>query len=172
MPATFPVPTSEQHAALLSDVREQLAALPTSGALNAGGNPYRAQRTERAVEQRAADPVALLAYVTKLAFQKTSETLTALVKADRLDLSIESLVADESKVYAPLFSDGARAAARAKLVGWKEQVAHLARERLEAQDAADRRIIAVMNRQRAAKGQASLTTQQEQRVLENRRRSR
>jgi hypothetical protein len=166
------VPSPEQHKALLSDVVERLAALPTSGALNAGGKPYRAQRTERAVEARAGEPVELLAYILKLAFQKTSETLTALVKADRLDLSIEALVVDESRVYAPLFSAEARAAAQAKLVGWQDQVDVLARERTDDEDAGDQRILTVVNRRRAEKGQSPLTPEQEQSVLENRRRSR
>jgi hypothetical protein len=60
------------------------------------------------IKAREDDPEALLAYVTKIAFEPTSEALSALVKVSRLDLSIEYLVADESKVYAPLFGDDAR----------------------------------------------------------------
>jgi hypothetical protein len=95
--------------------------------MNAGRRPYRATRTEAAVRAREDDPVRLLEYVTKIAFQPTSEALSAVVAVNRLDLSIEALVADESKLYAPLFGAEARAAARAKLGGWEEQVAERAR---------------------------------------------
>jgi hypothetical protein len=153
----MPVPTPEQHAALLHDVQEQLAALPRSGATNAGGRPYRASGAERAVKARADDPPGLLAYVTKLALQPASPVLAALADVDRVDLSIESLVADEGKVYAPLFGDDARAAARAKLG-----------ERAGGERDDDRRIIEVMNRMRASQGMAPLSERQERRVLERR----
>jgi hypothetical protein len=165
-------PTGEQHAALLYDLREQLAALPGSGAINAGRKPYRANRTEQAVKAREDDPVALVEYVTKIAFQTTSEALSALVRVNRLDLSIEYLVADESKVYAPLFSAEARAAARAKLGDWRERVGELAREQAEAELAEDRRIIDVMNRQRDRHGKAPLSEREEERVLASRREQR
>ena len=166
------ITTPEQHTALLYDLTEQLAALPTSGAMNAGRKPYRAMRTERAVKAREDDPAALLAYVTKIAFQATSEALSALVKVNRLDLSIEYLVADEGKIYAPLFSDDARAAARAKLGNWQEQVGERAREQAEAELAEDQRIIGVMNRQRAREGKPTLNEREEQRVLQSRREQR
>jgi hypothetical protein len=162
------VPTPQQHTTLLYDLTEQLAALPSSGAMKAGRKPYRALRTERAIKAREDDPAALLAYVTKIAFQPTSEALSALVTVDRLDLSIEYLVADKGKVYAPLFSDDARAAARAKLGGWHEQVGARARERAEAELAEDRRIIDVINRQRTGQGKGPLTEQQAQSVLQSR----
>jgi hypothetical protein len=162
------IPTPEQHAALLYDLTEQLAALPSSGAMNAGRKPYRASRTERAIKAREDDPEALAAYLTKIAFQPTSEALSALVKVNRLDLSIEYLVADESKVYAPLFGDDAREAARAKLGNWREQVGERARQRAEAARVEDRRIIDVINSQRARQGKAPLTERQEQSVLQSR----
>ena len=75
-----PLPKPEQPRALLYDLTEQLAALPSSGAMNAGRKPYRVSRTERAVKARENDPEALLAYVTKIAFEPTSEALSVLVK--------------------------------------------------------------------------------------------
>ena len=163
-----PTPTREQHRALHYDLTEQLAALPSCGAMNAGRKPYRASRTEQAVKAREDDPVALVAYVTKIAFQPTSEALSALVTVDRLDLSIEYLVADESKIYAPLFNDDARAAARAKLGDWQHQVGERSRQQTEAELTEDRRIIDLMNRQRARRGQAPLTQRQERSVLQSR----
>jgi hypothetical protein len=162
------VPTPQQHTTLLYDLTEQLAALPSSGAMKAGRKPYRALRTERAIKAREDDPAALLAYVTKIAFQPTPEALSAQVTVNRLDLSIEYLVADESKVYAPLFSHDARAAARAKIGSWHEQVGERARERAEAELAEDRRIVDVINRQRREHGKAPLTERQAQSVLQSR----
>ena len=51
-----PTPTREQHRALHYDLTEQLAALPSCGAMNAGRKPYRASRTEQAVKAREDDP--------------------------------------------------------------------------------------------------------------------
>jgi hypothetical protein len=120
------------------------------------------------IKAREDDPEALLAYVTKIAFEPTSEALSALVKVSRLDLSIEYLVPDESKVYAPLFGDDAREAARAKLGSWQVQVDERARKRAKAEQmggpANDRRDQPPAGRQ----GKAPLTERQEQSVLQSR----
>jgi hypothetical protein len=165
-------PTLEQHTALLHDLREQIAEMPESGALTAARKPYRAGRTAAAVRSREDDPAALVEYVTKIALQETSETLSALVKVNRLDLSIEFLVADETKVYAPLFSDATRAAALEKLGSRAERVSELAAKRGAEADAADRRLIETIRRQRVDKGQVPYTEAQERSIVENRARKR
>ncbi len=48
---------------------------------------------------------------------------------NRLDLSVETLILDEAKVYAPLFSADDRAAARAKLARQTGQVEELSQAR-------------------------------------------
>ena len=87
----------EQHAALLGDLRSTFSALPDSGALDRGGRPY-PRTPHRAAASRSSpvDPAGLHHDAKRIAHRNTSETLSALVKADRLDLTIEALVVDES----------------------------------------------------------------------------
>jgi tetratricopeptide (TPR) repeat protein len=124
------VPTAEQHRALLSDCWGLARALPTSGVLDRARRPYRAIRFERKLDAVAHDPVGLLEYVRGMA-RRTSEGLEALVEYNRLDLSVEMLIIDESKIYAPLFTAEDRAAARAKLARQAGQVGELARDRAQ-----------------------------------------
>ena len=68
--------------------------------------------------------------------KRSSEGLDALVEYNRIDLSVEMLIMDESKIYAPLFTAEDRAAARTKLHGRAGKVEALARDRkAEARDA-------------------------------------
>jgi tetratricopeptide (TPR) repeat protein len=127
-PAMKPAPTTEQHHALLSDCWELARAYPTSSVLNRGGRPYRAIRFERKLDAVADDPEGLLEYVRGLAY-RTTQGLDALVEYNRLDLTVETLIVDESKVYAPLFTARDRAAAAAKLARRAGQVEELARDR-------------------------------------------
>ncbi len=108
------MPTAEQHRALLSDCWALARALPGSGVLDRGRRPYRAIRFERKLNAVAKDPVGLSDYVRGMA-RRTSDGLDLLVEYNRLDLAVETLILDESKVYAPLFTSEDRAAARAKL---------------------------------------------------------
>jgi hypothetical protein len=165
-------PTPEQHRALLADALDLAAQLPDSGVLDSGGKPYRALRYERAVNARADDPAGLLDYIKSIAHRKSSEGLTALVKYGRLDLSVETLVVDTTKVYAPLFSADDRAAAQAKLDLQAGQIEELARGRKARLNEEDRATIRRMNQRRAATGRPVLTPEQEASVLENRRRGR
>jgi tetratricopeptide (TPR) repeat protein len=122
------VPTAEQHRALLSDCWDLARALPTSGVLDRARRPYRAIRFERKLDAVANDPVGLLEYIRGMA-RRTSEGLESLVEYNRLDLSVEMLIIDESKIYAPLFTAEDRAAARAKLARQAGQVEDLVRDR-------------------------------------------
>lgn len=122
-------PTPEQHRVLLHDCWQLVRALPTSGVLDRARRPYRAIRFERKLEAVTNDPKALLEYVRGMA-RRTSEGLESLVEYNRLDLSVEMLIMDESKVYAPLFTAEDRAAARAKLQRRAGKVEELARDRV------------------------------------------
>jgi hypothetical protein len=164
-------PTPEQHLGLLNDCWHLVHALPTSGVLDRGGRPYRALRVERKLQTVEDDPVGLLEYIRGMA-RRWSEGLDALVKYNRLDLSLETLILDESKVYAPLFTDEDRAAARAKLQRQESQVKDLKRDRERKLDDEDRAVIKIMNDRRIAEGRAVLTPDQETVVLERRRRTR
>ena len=96
--------------------------------LDRARRPYRAIRFERKLDAVAHDPVGLLEYIAGMA-RRTSDGLESLVEYDRLDLSVEMLIIDESKVYAPLFTAEDRAAARAKLARQAGEVEELARDR-------------------------------------------
>jgi tetratricopeptide (TPR) repeat protein len=124
------VPTPEQHRALLSDCWDLARALPSSGVLNRARKPYRAIRFERKLDAVAHDPVGLLEYVRGMA-RRTSDGLESLVEYNRLDLSVETLIIDESKIYAPLFAADDRAAAQAKLDRQAGEVEELARDRAQ-----------------------------------------
>jgi hypothetical protein len=165
------VPTPDQHRALLRDCRHLIDQLPDSGVLNSGGKPYRALRVERKLADLGSDPVGLLEYVRGMA-SRWSEGLDALVLYNRLDLALETLILDESKIYAPLFTNLDRAAARDKFARWGEQVAELTGKREREFDEADRRVIQGMNERRESDGRPRLTAEQEASVLENRRKER
>jgi tetratricopeptide (TPR) repeat protein len=124
------MPSPEQHRALLSDCRGIARALPDSGVLDDGGHPYRARRFERKLDSVADNPVGLLEYIRGMA-HRTSDGYEALVKYNRLDLSVETLIIDESKIYAPLFSTENRAAAKAKLDRQAREVENLVRDRAQ-----------------------------------------
>jgi tetratricopeptide (TPR) repeat protein len=140
------VPTAEQHRALLNDCRELAGALPASGVLDRGRRPYRAIRFERKLDAVEHDPAGLLEYIRGMA-RRTSEGLEALVEYNRLDLSVETLIIDQSKVYAPLFTPEDRAAAQAKIARQAGEVVQVARDReqqLRAEEAARQARIAAV----------------------------
>jgi tetratricopeptide (TPR) repeat protein len=142
-------PTPEQHRALLNDCRAIARALPTSGVLDRGRRPYRPIRFEPKLDSVANDPPGLVEYVRGMA-GRTSEGLESLVEYNRLDLSVELLILDESKPYASLFTDNDRVAARAKLQRQAGQIEDLARSREQQRRDADaereKRIAAVSAR--------------------------
>jgi tetratricopeptide (TPR) repeat protein len=79
--------------------------------------------------------------------RRTSEGLESLVQYNRLDLSVEMLILDESKIYAPLFTQEDRDAARAKLASQTGQVEELAQDRArqlrDAEGSRQKRIAAI-----------------------------
>ena len=124
------VPSPAQHRALLSDCWDIARALPDSGVLDRARQPYRARRFTRKLDSVAHDPVELLKYVRGMA-RRTSEGFESLVEYNRLDLSVETLIIDESKLYGPLFSTEDRAAAKAKLDRQAREVEVLDRDRAQ-----------------------------------------
>jgi tetratricopeptide (TPR) repeat protein len=112
----------------LDDCWKLARALPKSGVLDRGRRPYRARRFEAKLSDSANDPAALLEYIRGMA-RRSSDGLESLVEYNRLDLSVETLIIDESKVYAPLFTADDRAAAQAKLERQRGEVADLADQR-------------------------------------------
>jgi hypothetical protein len=77
--------------------------------------PYWANRYRQALK-RAVDGGTVVEFVQRLVMQdEPSPGFVYLDAANRLDLSVEALVADESRSYHELFSDAAVAAARERL---------------------------------------------------------
>src|SRR3954452_11544666 len=103
-------------AALVSDLHWQIDQLQPRGIKDAAGNPYNPSYYKRGL-QNAIDRggVAVAEYVRRYLYKPPSEGYKKLEDADSLDLACEALVADETKPYAYLFTDGDRAAARARL---------------------------------------------------------
>jgi hypothetical protein len=133
---------------------------------------YHPTRYGPKVESCANDPAALVAYARYLVHSPPTDGYSALVKANRLDLAVESLVSAETKVYAPVFSDEDRAAACARLAEQREKVAELQRDRERARGEEDDRVVNQMNERRRAVDKPPLTTEQEASVRENRRQGR
>lgn len=166
-------PTPEQHAALLSDMRFIGAEMPKLGAVKRGEKkPYYPTRYLPKVEACADDPDGLVGYAKKLVHSPVTDGCTAIAWFDRLDLAVETLVADETKVYAPLFGDADRIAARERLEWQTAQVDELGREHERLQREGDDRVIARMDEQRRLGGKASLSPEQKEKVRESRRRPR
>ena len=107
---------SEREAvnALISDLHWQIDQLIPRGIKDAAGNPYQAPYYRRglasAVERGG---LAVVEYVRGYLYKPPSDGYKKLEDADALDLACESLVQDERKPYAHLFTDEDRAAARA-----------------------------------------------------------
>lgn len=122
------VPTAEQHRALLSDCWGLARALP--GSVCSTGPAGRIARS-------ASNGSCMQLRMTRSGCSSTSEEWPVARQMassrwwnyNRLDLLVETLIIDESKVYAPLFTTADRAAARAKLARQTGHVEELSRDR-------------------------------------------
>src|SRR3954465_15843456 len=106
----------EAIAGLVSDLHWQIDQLRPRGVKDNAGNPYNPSYYKRGL-QNAIDRggVAVADYVRRYLSKPPSDGYKKLEDADSLDLACEALVADETKPYAYLFTDGDRAAARSRL---------------------------------------------------------
>ena len=154
--------------ALLDRLREIVEETPKSGALNAGNRTLYVTRFAQAVEARAEDGEALVAYARSKVYDAPMASYTALIKAKRPDLTVEAVVADADAPWASEFSDEDRAAAQKRLGTMIE--AH--RQSLEAEEAKaiehDRSILAQVSASRVSKGKPKLTPEQETTMLAER----
>ena len=103
-------------AALVSDLHWQIDQLKPRGIKNNAGQPYNPSYYKRGLENainRGGRAVA--DYVRRYVYKPPSDGYKKLEEADSLDLACESLVADQTKPYAHLFSEADRAAARERL---------------------------------------------------------
>jgi hypothetical protein len=154
--------------ALLERLREIVEETPKSGALNAGNRTLYVTRFAQAVEARAEDGEALVAYVRSKVYDAPMASYTALIAAGRPDLTVEAVVADGDADWASAFTDEDRTAAQGRLGTMIE--AH--RRSLEAAEAKavehDRSILAQVSASRVAKGKPELTPEQEATMLADR----
>ena len=159
---------NDAQKALLDRLRELVEETPKSGAVNAANHPLYITRFGQAVERRADDPDALVAYVRSKVYEKATSSYSSLIEANRADLTVEALVADADAPWASEFTDDDRAAARARLGTMIEAY----KESLEATEAAavaqDRKIMDQVSERRVAKGKPALTPEQELTMLEDR----
>src|SRR3954454_19090481 len=102
--------------ALVSDLHWQIDQLKPRGIKDRVGNPYNPSYYKRGLENaRARGGRAVADYVRGYLYKPPSDGYKKLEEADSLDLACESLVQDDSKPYAYLFTDADRAAARERL---------------------------------------------------------
>src|SRR3954453_23510050 len=129
--------------ALVSDLHWQIDQLKPRGIKNQVGQPYNPSYYKRGLQNAIErDGLAVAEYVRGYLYKPPSDGYKKLEDADSLDLACESLIADETKPYAHLFSDDDRTAARARLAPHIEAI-----ERRKAQERA--RIAAATERLRA-----------------------
>jgi len=103
-------------AALISDLHWQIDQLPRRGIKNSAGHPYNPSYYKRGLDRAIAlGGLAVPQYIRRYLYKPPSDGYHKLEDADSLDLACEALVADEQKVYAYLFDDADREAARRRL---------------------------------------------------------
>jgi hypothetical protein len=157
-----------EQKALLDRLRVLIEETPKSGALNAGKRPLYITRFAQAVERRSDDGDALVAYVRSKVHDKATSSYNALVAVDRLDLTVEALVADRDAAWAPEFTEEDREAAHAR-IGTMVETLKEARDAAEQGAVAqDRKIIAAVNERRRVKGKPPMTPEQEADLLAKR----
>jgi hypothetical protein len=102
--------------ALISDLHWQIDQMAPRGIKNEAGHVYNPSYYRRGL-QTAIDrgDQEVVEYVRRYLYKPPSDGYKKLEDADALDLACESLVADQSKPYAVLFSDADRAAAHERL---------------------------------------------------------
>jgi hypothetical protein len=151
--------------ALLNRLREIIEEIPESGAVNAAKRPLSVSRFAEAVESRADDGDALVAYARAKVHGAPMASYKSLINAERPELTVEALVADADAPWAGEFSDDDRAAAQARLGTMIEaRRRDVAAEEVQAVKR-DRTIVAQVNENRLAKGTAGLTPEQKETML-------
>ncbi len=159
---------NDAQRALLVRLREIVDEAPESGAVNAGNKPLHVTRFAQAVENRADDGVALVAYVKSKVHGAAMASYSSLIKAGRPDLTVEHMAADADAAWASEFNEDDRAAARGRL-GDMIETHRKAEEEAEAKAVTrDRSIAAEVSAKRQAKGQPALTNDQRDEMLASR----
>lgn len=126
-------------AALVSDLSWQIDQLPRRGIRDSAGNPYNPSYYKRGLKKAIHDGgLAVPDYLRQCISKPASDGYRKLEDADSMDLACESLVADENKPYAHLFTDADRAAARKRLAPYLAAIEArkaASKERIELREA-------------------------------------
>ena len=156
------------HKALLDEIRRRLdETRDDPGVTNASGSNYWGPYVTRAIDKREDDGPGLVQYIKDVLRKDASEGWSALLEADRLDLSFEDMVVSAEEPIRGLFSDEDRELA-ARALG--DQRAVLERRHATAESAAvehDREIVALVAASRREKGKP-WTPEIEERMLAER----
>jgi hypothetical protein len=107
--------------ALVTDLQWQIDEMAPRGIKNNGGQPYIPSHYKRGL-QHAIDDGVVADYVKHYLYKPPTDAYKRLESAGSLDLTCESLVADETKLYTHLFSDADREAARERLAPHVEAI--------------------------------------------------
>jgi hypothetical protein len=108
---------------LISDLHWQIDELRPRGIKNEAGQLYNPSYYKRGLDNAIeSGALAVVEYVRGYLHKKPSGGYKKLEDSDSLDLACESLVADESKPYAQLFTDADRVAARERLAPHVEAI--------------------------------------------------
>ena len=157
------------HKALLDEIRRRLdEARDDPGVTNASGSNFWAPYVTRAIDKREDDGPGLVQYIQDVLRKAgKSESWSALLEGDRLDLSFQEMVLNAEEPIRSLFTDEDREIA-ARSLG--DQRAELKR-RYETTEAAavahDREIVAMVAASRREKGKP-WTPEIEERMLAER----
>jgi len=156
---------NDAQKALLERLRELVIETPTSGAVNAAKKPLHITRFGQAVERRAEDGAALVAYVRSKVHGAATDGYDALVHAGRADLTVEALVADRDAAWSSEFTEEDQEVAAARL----GTLIEADKARKGAAEAAavehDQKIIGLANKRLASEGKPALTAKQEEQML-------
>jgi hypothetical protein len=140
---------TEAIEALINDLQWQVDQLRSRGIKDNAGKTYNPAHYKRGLAAAVeAGGTEVVAFVQRYLYKPPSDGYKRMAAADALDLACESLVQDESKPYAHLFSDEDRAAACERL-GPKNI------ETIEAQRGAHRARIDAARAKLRAKGMPS-----------------
>ena len=138
--------------ALIRDLHWQIDQMKPRGIKNSAGHAYVPSYYKRGLAD-AIERGEVVEFVRGYLYKSPSGGYKKLEEAASLDLACERLVMDESTLYASLFTDADRAAARERLAPHIEAIETRRDEKRE-------RVIAKRNALRAERGQPPLTDAQ------------
>jgi len=131
----------EDVQALVDELYWQIDQMRPRGIKNAAGNPYNPSYYKRGLDNATDNGgAAVVEYVRRYLYKPPSDGYKKLEAAGSLDLACESLVADDAKPYADLFTAEDRIAARERLAPYIEEIDKRNADRRARREAATERL--------------------------------